>query len=155
VEVREYFMSLNSQHAKNKWQFATMHVRGFVIDQVNASLHTEINISFSILWQFFTFYSKDAHLHITRVCGNCLLLSKCQSTPGTIGAIQMLGLWLSACTRLCSQINEWLFKKQGSFLSLLIMLPLLDRCSCVPSWWLEVQPHFIDLGATSQWWYNK
>ncbi len=32
-------MSLNNQHAKNKQQFATMHVRGSIIDQVNVSLH--------------------------------------------------------------------------------------------------------------------
>ncbi len=41
VKVGKYFMSLNIQHAKNEQQFATMHVRGFVIDQVNVSLHIE------------------------------------------------------------------------------------------------------------------
>ncbi len=41
VKVGEYFMSLNNQHAKNEWQFATMHVRGPIIDKVNDGLHIE------------------------------------------------------------------------------------------------------------------
>jgi hypothetical protein len=32
-------MSLNIQHDKNKQKFIIMHVRGFVIDQVNLGLH--------------------------------------------------------------------------------------------------------------------
>ncbi len=35
MKVGKYFMSLMIQHAKSKQQFATMHVRGFVIDQVS------------------------------------------------------------------------------------------------------------------------
>jgi hypothetical protein len=32
VKVVKYFMSLNNHHVKNEWQFAMMHVRGFVIE---------------------------------------------------------------------------------------------------------------------------
>jgi hypothetical protein len=81
-----------------------MHVGGPLINKVNVGLHIEKK------WKFSTFYNKDAHLRIMRVCDNCLLLSKCQTTFGAIGVIQMLGSWLNACTKLCSQTHKWLFK---------------------------------------------
>ncbi len=34
-------------------------------------------------------------------------------------------------------------------------LLILAGCSCVPCWWLEAQPYFIDLGVVGQWWYNR
>jgi hypothetical protein len=39
--VGKHFMSLNNQHVKNEQEFATMHVKGYVIDQVNTNLHTK------------------------------------------------------------------------------------------------------------------
>ncbi len=42
VKVGNYYMNVHNQHAKYKQQFATMHVRGSVIDQVkNVRLQIE------------------------------------------------------------------------------------------------------------------
>ncbi len=46
-------MSLNNQHVKNEQEFATMHVKGYVIDQVNTNLHTKKKGKF---FQFVTIF---------------------------------------------------------------------------------------------------
>jgi hypothetical protein len=46
VKVGEYFMSLNSQHVKNEWQFVIMHAKGFMIDHANVSLLIKNKLKF-------------------------------------------------------------------------------------------------------------
>jgi hypothetical protein len=58
--------------------------------------------------------------YVTIVC----FCQSVQITPNTIGVIQVFGSWMNACIKLCSQTHEWLFRKQGSFLYLLMRLPL-------------------------------
>jgi hypothetical protein len=79
----------------------------------------KISWSFCNLWLFSTFYNKDTLIDYESM-QQYFFLSKCQTIPKTIGTIQMLG----SCTRLCSQTHRWLFKNQGSFLFLLMKLPL-------------------------------
>jgi hypothetical protein len=118
-----------------------MHIRGSVIDQVNASLHIKNNESFYNLWQFSTFYNKDTHLQIMRICNNCLLLSKRQTTFDTIGAIQVFGSWLSACIRCVHKHMDGYLESKAHFYfcwwGYHYGLPILAKCSCVPYWWLE------------------
>ncbi len=62
VKVGKYFMSLSIQHAKNERQFATMHVKGSIIDQVNVGLHIAYKRNFLQFVTISTFYNKDDHL---------------------------------------------------------------------------------------------
>ncbi len=62
MKVGEHFMNLNSQHAKNKWQFATMHARGSMINHVNVSLHIENKSKFLQFVIISTFYNNDAFI---------------------------------------------------------------------------------------------
>jgi hypothetical protein len=70
-----------------------------------------------------------------RVCDNCLLLSKCQITPGTIGMIQMFGSWLNACTT-----NRRMTIQKTRFISISV-----DEVTTVDyQSWLGVHVYFVD-----------
>jgi hypothetical protein len=58
-----------------------MHVKGFVIDQVNVGLHIEDKKKFLQFVTISTFYNKDDHLRITRVCSNVCFCQSAKQPP--------------------------------------------------------------------------